>query len=77
MISGCRYIKTYVSVLGERGLESNETKAKAAKQKMVKHFQAKQQTTNSIIEHPCNLSLKYISRSLFQRFFSYRKKITK
>lgn len=50
-----------MSVWGDQGLESEESKPKAAKQKMVKNFKAKQQPTNSITEHTCNLSFKYIS----------------
>lgn len=53
-----------MSVLGERGLESDESKPKAAKQKMVKNFKAKQQLANSIVQCICHLSL-----SLLQRFF--------
>lgn len=58
-----------MSVLGERGLESDESKPKAAKQKMVKNFKAKQQLANSIVECICHLSLRYVSCSLLQRFF--------
>lgn len=59
-----------MSAVGEQGLESGESKPKAAKQKMVKNFKAKQHLTNSIAEHTCHLSWS-MSCSLLQSFFLF------
>lgn len=55
------YKNVPLSALGKQGLEADESKPKAAKQKMVKDFKAKQQIANSIIEHVFDLSLNYVS----------------
>lgn len=62
------YKNVPVSVLGEQGLESDESEPEVAKQKIVKNFKAKQQLTNSIVEHTCYLSLKYVLQP-FTEFF--------